>query len=108
MQKLRNLIRRASCENELAVGIEGQAIDLGSVGINQVARLGGGIGPGVPYHKFLIVSNRSKQGLMQQVPGHILYNSRVAGKNCFSIHNFALLWSCINIPQTDSMVIRCT
>ena len=48
MQKLRNLIRRASCENELAVGIEGQAIDLGSVRINQVARLGGGVGPGVP------------------------------------------------------------
>lgn len=48
MQKLRNLIRRASGENELAVGIERQAIDLGGVCIHQVARLGGGIGPGVP------------------------------------------------------------
>lgn len=48
MQKRKNLIRRASCENELAVGIEWQAIDFSGVCIHQVAWLGGGIGSGVP------------------------------------------------------------
>ena len=43
-----HLIGRASSQDELAVGVEGQAVHLGGVGIHCVARLGGVVGPCVP------------------------------------------------------------
>lgn len=43
-----HLICRASGKNELAVRIERQAVDLSSVGIHCMARLGGVVGPRVP------------------------------------------------------------
>jgi len=43
-----HLICRASGQDELTVGIEGQAVDLRGVGVHCVAGLGGVVGPCVP------------------------------------------------------------
>jgi len=43
-----DLIGRTRGEDELAVGVEAQAVDLGSVSIDRVAGFGRGVGPGVP------------------------------------------------------------
>lgn len=43
-----HLIGRASGQDELAVGIEGQAVDLSSVGIYCMAGFGGVVGACVP------------------------------------------------------------
>lgn len=43
-----HLICRASGQDELAVGVEGQTVDLCSVSVHCVAGLGGVIGPCVP------------------------------------------------------------
>lgn len=43
-----HLICRAGGQDELAVGIEGQAVDLCGVGVHCMAGLGGVVGPRVP------------------------------------------------------------
>lgn len=56
-----HLIGRASGQDELAIGVEGQAVDLGCVGIHCVARLGVVVGPRVP-----AVPKQTKTELLQR------------------------------------------
>ena len=77
--------------------------------------------PGVPNHQLLIISNRAKQGLMQQMPCNVLHNSSMAWRlssykirtrfspttceNCLSVDNLVLLRGGVNVPQANSVVI---
>lgn len=127
-----HLICRASGQDELAVGVEGQTVDLCSVSVHCVAGLRCIIGPCVPalhterkcwdgnkqtkktsqkifvllsssHHEFLVISYWSKQGLMQKVPGNILHNSSMACEDGLGIHNLSLLGNRTDVPKTDSL-----
>ncbi len=145
-----HFVSRTGGQNELAVGIEGQTVDLCSVGIYCMTRFGCVIGACVPakergeirlkyslhyistvwsvtclfklhivlkviqstdthrktknlHHKLLVICNRPKERLMQQVPRHILHYSRVTSENGLSIHYFPFLWHCTDVPQTDGL-----
>lgn len=47
--------------------------------------------------------HRSKQWLVEQVPGNILHHGSVAGEDSLSIHNLSLLGDCADVPQADSL-----
>lgn len=127
------LVCGARGENELAVRVKRQAVDLRCVGVDSVAGFGGVVRPSVPteeqndtrwmlhlqksfqslsyfytsqrclHHEFLVICYRSKEGLMKQVPGHILYHSGVAGEDGLSIDDLALFRHGADVPQTDCL-----
>jgi hypothetical protein len=43
--------------------------------------------PRVPNHEFLVVCDGAKEGLVQQVPGNVLYDGGVAGENGLGVDN---------------------
>ncbi len=144
-QSSSHFVSRTSGQNELAVGIEGQTVDLCSVGIYCMTGFGCVIGACVPakergdirlkyrshyittirtvtclfklhvvlvqthrktkniHHKLLVICNRPKERLVQQVPRHVLHYSRVTSENGLSIHYFPLFWHCTDVPQTDGL-----
>lgn len=55
------------------------------------------------HHKFLIISNGSKERLMEQMPGNIFHHCRMACKDCLGIHHFSFLWNSTYVPQADSL-----
>lgn len=55
------------------------------------------------HHELLVVCYRSKEGLVKQVPGHVLYHSSVTGEDGLSIDDLALLWHGADVPQTDCL-----
>ena len=71
------LVRGARGEDELGVGVEAEAVDLGGVGVHGVAGPVGHRAPRVPDHQLLVIRHRAEQGLVQQVPGHVLHHSSV-------------------------------
>ena len=71
--------------------------------------MGGPVGdraPGVPDHQLLVVSHGPKQGLVQQMPGHILHHCSVPSEDGLSVNDLVLFRSGIDVPQTDGVVIR--
>lgn len=52
------------------------------------------------HHKLLVVCNRAKQTLMQQVPCDIFYNSCVTREDGLSIYHTVLNRRCIYVPET--------
>lgn len=50
------------------------------------------------HHKLLIISHRSKQRLMEEMPRHIFYYCRMPSKDCFCINDFTFFWSSAYIP----------
>ena len=55
-------------QNEFRVRIEGQAVDLGRVGVDDVRGFVGVVRSRVPNHQFLVVSDRAKERFVQQMP----------------------------------------
>ena len=79
---------------------------LGCVGVHSVRGPIGHRASGVPNHQFLIIRHGPEQGLMQEMPGHVLNHRGVSGEDSLSVDNLVLLGSRIDIPQTDGVVIR--
>lgn len=55
------------------------------------------------HHEFLVIGNRSKEWLMEQVPGDVLHHSSVACEDCLGVNNFSLLGHCADVPQAYSL-----
>lgn len=55
------------------------------------------------HHELLVVCYGSKEGLVKQVPGHVLDHSGVTGEDGLGIHHLALLWHGADVPQTDCL-----
>lgn len=55
------------------------------------------------HHELLIISNRSKQGLMEQVPGYIFHHCCVSREDGLGIHHFAFFGNSADIPQANGL-----
>lgn len=55
------------------------------------------------HHKFLVIRHRSKERLVEQVPGDVLHHSGVACEDRFGVHNLPLFGNCADVPQTNSL-----
>lgn len=128
-----HLVCRAGGKNELAVRVKRQAVDLRCVGVDGVAGFGGVVRPSVPteeqsdtpwmlhlhtsfqslsyfhtaqsylHHELLVICDRSKEGLVKQVPGHVLDHSGVTSEYGLRIDDLALFWHGADVPQTDGL-----
>ena len=50
------------------------------------------------HHEFLVVSHGAKEGLVQEVPGHVLHHRRVACEDGLGVHDLALLGHRADVP----------
>ena len=98
-----NLVSWSCGKNELTIRIERKAVHFSSVSINWVAWFGSIVWTSIPDHEFLIISNRPKEGLMEQMPGDILHYCRVPCEDGLRIHNFPFLWNSTYVPQADGL-----
>lgn len=55
------------------------------------------------HHELLVISNRSKEGFMEQVPGHIFHHCCVSCEDGLGIHNFAFFGDGADIPQANGL-----
>ena len=75
------------------------------MGVHSVRGTIGHRASGVPNHQLLIISHGPEQGLVQEMPGHVLNHGGVSGEDSLSVDNLVLLGSRVDIPQTDGVVI---
>lgn len=95
----------ASGEDEFRVRVETEAVDFGGVGIDGVRRFADVVATSVPDHKFLVISDRPEKTFVEQMPGDVFDNCRVAGENGFGIDTAVFFRLGVDIPQANRMVI---
>ena len=64
-----------------------------------------GGGARVPDHELLVVGHGAKEGLVQQVPGNILNDGRVAGEDGLGVNHLVLLGRAVDVPEADGVVV---
>ena len=60
------------------------------------------------HHQLLVISNRSKQAFMQDMPRYVLYYWCVPRKNCLCVYYPSISNTGINIPQTNGLEMKLT
>ena len=61
------------------------------MGVHGVAGFVGDGAPGVPDHELVVVAYAAEEGLVKQVPGHVLDHRSVPGEDGLSVDDFVLL-----------------
>ena len=64
-----------------------------------------GGGARVPDHELLVVGHGAEEGLVQQVPGNILNDGRVAGEDGLGVDHLVLLGRAVDVPEADGVVV---
>ena len=94
-------------ENKFGIRVEGETVDFGGVGVDNVRRLVGVVGPRVPNHQLLVVGDGAEQRFVEQMPRDVLDDGRVAVVDGQSVEDAILPGLTVYVPQTDRLVIGC-
>ena len=70
-------VGRTRGQDEFGIRVEGEAVDFGRVGVDDVRGFVRVVGSRVPNHQLLVIGHGTEQRFVQQMPGNIFNNGRV-------------------------------
>ena len=91
-------VGRTRGQDEFGIRVEGEAVDFGRVGVDDVRGFVRVVGSRVPNHELLVVGHGTEQRFVQQMPRHVLDDGRVSVVDGQSVENAIVSRSSVDVP----------